>query len=604
MAVVHLNEAGHPDLLLAGHSSYVVSNADLEAADAADGAVDGVAQLADIVAQPSLYATWGRLWAVGDLDGDRIREVARTSGSRTTHIATLTFGDEPLAVRWSLVAARLWVNERPAVSTAGDFDRDGLADLLFGLPGRWSPRPTEVGEAYLVPAADLPALDRVDGAVDRQLLLNNVAGDADRDGIGNTVEADDDDDGFTDFRDAFPLDASEWADADRDGTGDNSDAFPQDWSEQMDTDGDGVGDRADEDDDGDGVADWEDEHPLDTDNDGVDNADDDDDDNDGVADRDDDLPFDADETHDTDRDGIGNRADADDDGDGVDDVDDAFPLDAAEWADADGDGVGDNADMFPDDGSEWSDADGDGIGDQADADDDNDGVADSGDAFPLDPAEWADADGDRVGDNTDAFPDDADESVDLDGDSIGDNADRDDDGDGVADADDLFPRLAAKSALTSYKFVGEALGDSAGHAVASLLNAGHGQLVIGAPAPYHAGRGAVYAIAANQMQAADAADGRADRRIDLGSVAGQDDSWKLLGEGGVFLGLGIAVAPTGDVDGDGVADLVLGAPGSAYDNGSDAAYVVTAKVAQADDADGQADGVIDMRFALDAEGLA
>ena len=605
VAVAHLNNAGHPDLLLAGVSSYVVSSADLEAADAADGAVDGAAQFADVVAQPNSYATWGRLWAVGDLDRDRIREVARTSVSRTTHIAALTFGDEPLAVRWSFVAARIWANERPAVSTAGDFDGDGLADLLFGLPGRWWPRPTEVGEVYLVPAADLPALDRVDGAVDRQLLLNNVAGDADRDGLGNTVDADDDDDGFTDFRDAFPLDANEWADADRDGTGDNSDAFPEDRYEQTDTDGDGVGDRADEDDDGDGVADSEDEHPLDTDNDGVNNAEDGDDDNDGVADADDDLPFDADETQDTDRDGIGNRADMDDDGDGVDDVDDAFPLDTTEWVDADGDGVGDNADMFPNDDAEWSDADRDGIGDQADADDDNDGVADSSDAFPLDPGEWADADGDRVGDNTDAFPDDADESVDLDGDGIGDNADRDDDGDGVADADDLFPRLAAKSELTSYKLVGEALGNSAGHAVTSLLNAGHGQLVIGAPAPYHKGRGAVYAIAANRMQAADAADGRADRRIDLGSVAGQDDSWKLLGEGGSVLGLGIAVAPAGDVDGDGIADLAIGAPGSVYTDGtSNAAYVITAKIGQADDADGRADGVIDMRFALDADGLA
>lgn len=58
------------------------------------------------------------------------------------------------------------------------------------------------------------------------------------------------------------------------------------------------------------------------------------------------------------------------------------------------------------------------------------------------------------------------------------------------------------------------------------------------------------------------------------------------------------------MDGDGRADLVLGAPGSAYVVGaSNAAYVVAAKIAQADDADGHADGVIDMRFALDAGGL-
>ena len=611
--VAHLSSGVHADLLLAGGSSYVVSGTDLEAADATDGAVDGTVQLADVIAQPNSYVVWGRLWPIGDLDGDRMGEVARTyplgaNRRGETHIAAPTFGDEPLAVRWTVVGARPWAHDRPTVSTAGDFDGDGLADLLLGLPGRWWPRPTDVGEIYLVPAADMDALDRVDGAVDRELLLSNVVGDTDRDGIGNTVDADDDDDGFPDFLDAFPLDASEWADADGDGTGDNGDAFPEDWFEQTDTDGDGVGDRTDEDDDGDGVADSEDAHPLDTDNDGVDNADDDDDDNDGVADVDDDLPLDADETTDTDRDGIGNRADADDDGDGVDDFDDAFPLDVAEWADADGDGVGDNADAFPNNGAEWADADGDGIGDRTDVDDDNDGVADARDAFPFDATEWADTDGDGVGDNADAFPDDDAESADLDGDGIGDNADRDDDGDGVVDASDLFPRLAAKSALTSYKLVGEAPGDRAGDAVASLLNGGRAQLVIGAP--NHDARGAVYAIAANRMSAADAADGRPDSRIDLRSVAGLDDSWKLLGEERTVDrlsvgGLGRTAVPAGDMDGDGRTDLVLGAPGAAVTGGRlGAAYVVAAKIAQADAADGHADGVIDMRFALDADGLA
>ena len=600
-AVARLNGDAYPALLFREFNSQVVSSADLEFADAMDGAVDGEARLADAVAQPNSYRVGGYLWAVGDLDGDRGREVARvlnyTRNQRgTTDIATPTFGDESLAVRWSIVGARPWAHGRATVSTAEDFDSDGLADVLFGMPGLW---PTDVGEVFLVPAADLAALDRVDGAIDRQLSLGNVAGDTDRDGIGNTVDADDDGDGFPDFRDAFPLDASEWADTDMDGTGDNRDALPEDVLERTDTDGDGVGDQADDDD---GIADSEDAHPLDTDNDGVDNADDHDDDNDGVADADDDLPLDPDETRDTDRDGIGNRADDDDDNDGVADEDDAFPLDAAEWADADGDGVGNNADAFPSDGGEWADADGDGIGDRTDADDDNDGVADADDAFPLDAAEFADGDGDGVGDNADAFPDDADESADLDGDGIGDNADRDDDGDGVADANDLFPRLAAKSALTSYKLVGEAQGDWAGAASASLPNAGHEQLVIGAPR--HDSRGAVYAIAANRMSAADAADGRTDRRIDLASVAGLGDSWKLLGEGesaeGLSVaGLGTAAARAGDMDGDGRADLVLGAPGSARAT----AYVVSAKVAQADDADGDVDGVIDMRLAINANGL-
>ena len=608
VTVARLNDDSYPDLLLAGGSSYVVSSADLQAADAATGAVDGAVQLADVIEQPNSYAVWGRLRAVGDLDGDRIREVARThwpAANRRgeTHIAALTFDDEPLAVRWSFIGARPWAHQRSTVASAGDFDGDGLADLLFGLPGRWRHLPTDVGEIFLVATADLAALDRVDGMLDRQLLLGNVAGDADRDGLSNTVDADDDDDGVPDSSDAFPLDAGEWADADGDGTGDNGDAFPQNGREQTDTDGDGVGDNADADDDADGIADSEDAHPLDTDNDGVDNADDADDDNDGVADAEDDLPLDPNETQDTDRDGVGNRADEDDDNDGVDDVDDAFPLDAAEWEDADADGVGDNADAFPNDANEWQDADGDGTGDNADVDDDNDGAADVEDVFPFDPAEWADADDDGVGDNADAFPDDAGESVDLDGDGIGDNVDADDDGDGVADADDLFPRLAAKSALTSYKFVGEAEGDWAGYAIASILNTGHEQLVIGAP--NHDGRGAAYAIAASRMQAADAADGRVDRQVDLGNVAGLDNSWKLLGEEEIVLGLGAAAAPAGDVDGDGRTDLILGAPATTVNwSPYHAAYVVAARVTQADGADGHADGVIDLRQALDADGLA
>ena len=61
------------------------------------------------------------------------------------------------------------------------------------------------------------------------------------------------------------------------------------------------------------------------------------------------------------------------------------------------------------------DTDGDGQCNTLDADDDGDGVADADDAFPLD----------------------ASESVDTDGDGTGNNADLDDDGDGILDADEL-----------------------------------------------------------------------------------------------------------------------------------------------------------------------
>ncbi|WP_446830051.1 reprolysin-like metallopeptidase [Candidatus Foliamicus sp.] len=218
-----------------------------------------------------------------------------------------------------------------------DLDRDGASDILLGSPRIWrgdglkewrSPR------AYLLMAADLAALDRADGAEDRVLHFGNFAGDTDGDGISNTLDMDDDGDGVMDVEDTFPLDAAEWSDHD----------------------GDCLGNNIDLDDDGDGVADHADPFPLD--------------------------PL---EWADTDGDGAGNNADTDDDGDGVGDAEDLFPLDSSESADSDGDGVGDNADAFPLDASETADTDGDGVGDNTDGDDDNDGVPDAVDILPLDP---------------------------------------------------------------------------------------------------------------------------------------------------------------------------------------------------------------------------
>jgi len=72
----------------------------------------------------------------------------------------------------------------------------------------------------------------------------------------------------------------------------------------------------------------------------------------------------------------------------------------------------------------FGDYDGDGTLDDTDLDDDNDGVADTDDLFPLD----------------------ATESVDTDADGIGNNADTDDDGDGIADNRELGAELFSESA--------------------------------------------------------------------------------------------------------------------------------------------------------------
>jgi parallel beta-helix repeat protein len=56
-------------------------------------------------------------------------------------------------------------------------------------------------------------------------------------------------------------------------------------------------------------------------------------------------------------------------------------------------------------------------------DTDGDGVLDANDVFPEDPNEWMDTDLDGVGDNGDAFPNDPSEVADVDSDGVGDNGD-------------------------------------------------------------------------------------------------------------------------------------------------------------------------------------
>ena len=149
--------------------------------------------------------------------------------------------------------------------------------------------------------------------------------DTDGDGLGNNADDDDDNDGVADDEDDLPLDPEESVDSDGDGTGDNADAFPNDPDEQGDADGDGTGDNADPDDDNDGVPDTEDAFPLDA----TASADTD---GDGVPDNRDAFPEDATESVDTDGDGTGDNADTDDDNDGIADAEDLFPKDPDRWS--------------------------------------------------------------------------------------------------------------------------------------------------------------------------------------------------------------------------------------------------------------------------------
>ncbi len=234
----------------------------------------------------------------------------------------------------------------------------------------------------------------------------------------------------------------------------------------------------------------------------------------------------------------------------------------------------------------------DGVPDYADVDDDNDGIADARDALPHDPAE----------------------SVDTDGDGVGNLADDDDDGDGVEDAFDARPLDASGheppnvADIRHYRFVGEHWSDRAfeSMAVADVDCDGARDVVIGAPAhvgdEHHNHRnepGAVYLVSAADLPAADAADGRADGIVYLGRVAAEPRSWKLVGDTprGASAGeapqyLGSSVASVGDMNGDGCADLLLGA--RAHNRFAGSAYLVSAlDLPVADGADpGGVDGVV------------
>ena len=106
-------------------------------------------------------------------------------------------------------------------------------------------------------------------------------------------------------------------------------------------------------------------------------------------------------------------------------------------------------------------------------------------------------------------------------------------------------------------------------------------------------RGAAYLLSGAALASADAADGVADGRIALASVAAQPDSWKLVGEA-VNDEAGSALAIV-NLDSDGKSDLVVGARGETYSDRRAAVYLLAAADLSAiDSADGLSDGVIDL----------
>lgn len=276
-----------------------------------------------------------------------------------------------------------------------------------------------------------------------------------------------------------PPPLKEPGDTDGDGVPDATDICPgQD--DKLDTDGDGIPNGCDvceadnpDDTDGDGVCDSIDLCPgendaVETDGDGVIDCLDpcplenpDDIDQDGVCAPNDNCPdIPNPDQADSDGDGIGDDCDpgchVDDDGDGVCNEDDICPG-GDDAVDTDRDGAPDDCDICPLDHD--NDSDGDGVCDSEDPcphdnpdDSDGDGVCDSDDncTFTENP-DQSDNDGDHIGNACDTCPlvSNAEDQVDSDGDGIGDLCDNcpftanldqmDTDGDGVGDFCDVCP---------------------------------------------------------------------------------------------------------------------------------------------------------------------
>ena len=158
--------------------------------------------------------------------------------------------------------------------------------------------------------------------------------------------------------------------------------------------------------------------------------------------------------------------------------------------------------------------------------------------------------------------------------------------------------LADLEGIFSYRLVGEHRFSLTGDSISFSRDAdcdGFNEVLVGAPG-FLEYPGAAYLVSMADLEAADAADGSTDRVVDLGLVARQPRSWKLVGEG--LHQVGGSVASDGDVNGDGCPDLLIGARGYGYFRGS--TYVISAfDLPVADAADGVADSVVEIRRVAD-----
>ena len=437
------------------------------------------------------------------------------------------------------------------VTSIGDLDADSKSDFVFSVFS--GETEGSVSTMYAVFTSELDVLDHADGDNDGVVMLQNNMTDIDGDGIPNLHDDDDDGDGLRDLQDAYPHLAEFRFDADEDGYANAIDVFPLNPLEFADTDFDGIGDRQDVDADGDGILNDDDEFPFDTDN-----------------------------------DGIPNRVDPDDDNDMVLDDEDLFPIDPSESTDVDGDGVGDNADEFDDDPNEAFDTDKDGIGNNADPDDDNDGYLDEDDAFPLDPTEWLDSDGDGFGDNTDVFPFDPLEWEDKDGDGLGDNH-----GSAafnsyrlVSDWESIQPGTFFVPSVETYR-----LGD--------IDRDGLDDIEVTNGLPNVVGRPWIL-LSSTDLDSLDSGDGKTDKTINISRIHEGSASWRFINAQPGFDTDKRSSGTVGDLNTDGVHDIVVSNLES-YDISGSITLIYGGGWSELDEADGEIDGEIDLHACVESK---
>ena len=156
--------------------------------------------------------------------------------------------------------------------------------------------------------------------------------------------------------------------------------------------------------------------------------------------------------------------------------------------------------------------------------------------------------------------------------------------DGVADG-----RIALSSVRAGQRSwqINGASGDGLGRHFATGDFDGDGRLDL----VFGSGSGAVYVIAAADLPVVDDADGSEDGVVHLGHVSARNISWKFVvtGEGCAAGERHMTDLSSGDLDGDGIDDLIV----SAYLRGTPLSYVVSASTFTAADlADGVRDRVV------------